>query len=431
MKRVMEQAAVAVVAGVRTPLGKADGALAGMDAVALGVAAARELLARTDARPDAVVVGNVIQPSDAANIARVIALQAGVARDVPAHTVQRNCASGMQAVTDGAMLIASGCADLVLVGGVESMTRAPLLFHDEVRRALARWRRSRGTSFLSSIPRELVRVLTHLKPRAALMEGLTDPTVHMNMGQTAELLADEFGITREAQDRYALESHQRADAAWNDGRFDDEVMPLFAPPKYDAVVRDEGIRPQQSMEALAGLRPVFSKPLGTVTAGNSSQISDGAAMLLLARRELAEAEGWPLLGYLRDWCYAGCDPARMGLGPVFASHRLLSGRGMTMAEMARVEINEAFAAQVLACREAMASRLFHEQNGLRGCLGAPEDDRLNVWGGAIAIGHPVGMTGARLILALCRQLRDAPGFGLATLCIGGGQGGAVLLEGAP
>jgi len=278
---------------------------------------------------------------------------------------------------------------------------------------------------------EIVR--TPWKPRIALLEGLTDPTVGMGMGQTAELLAREFAISRDEQDVFALQSHQRAAAGWDDGWFDDEVMHLFAPPSYDDIHRDEGIRTAQSMQALARLKPVFDKPLGTVTAGNSSQITDGAAMLLLANRERAEAEGWPVLGYLRDWAYAGCDPERMGLGPVFATARLLAQSGMSMNDIARVEINEAFAAQVLACLKAMDSDLFaRERLGLDAAIGAPDPAILNAHGGAIAIGHPVGMTGARLILTLLRQLRDDcdGGVALATLCIGGGQGGAVLLGSA-
>jgi len=419
---------VAIVAGVRTPLGRADGKLAAMDAVDLGMVAMRETMARCPATPDAVIVGNVIQPSEATNIARVIALRAGVAHSVPAHTVHRNCASGMQAVTDGAMLIASGRAQVVLAGGVESMTHAPLLFHDEVRRVLTRLRRARGMPSLSML-RALA--LCSWKPRAALLEGLTDPTVGMNMGQTAELLANEFAISRQAQDQYALQSHQRAAAAWQAGKLDGETVPLFAPPSFEAVVRDEGIRAQQSMAALTKLKPVFAKPVGSVTAGNSSQLTDGAAMLMLARHDVAQAEGWPILGYLHDWRYSGCDPARMGLGPVFASQQLLAAHGMTMDAMSRVEINEAFAAQLLSNLDAFGSQRFHDQHNLGKAVGTPDSDCLNIWGGAIAIGHPVGMTGARLILTLCHQLRETAGFGLASLCIGGGQGGAVLVGSEP
>ncbi|MDX8401489.1 MAG: acetyl-CoA C-acyltransferase, partial [Mariprofundaceae bacterium] len=272
------------------------------------------------------------------------------------------------------------------------------------------------------------------KPRVALLEGLTDPTVSLNMGQTAEVLAREFAITRKEQDAFALESHLRAAAAWEEGWFDEEVMHLFPPPGWRSVHFDEGIRPNQSMEALERLAPVFEKPLGTVTAGNSSQITDGAAMLILTHREKAEAEGWPILGYLHDWAYAGCDPERMGLGPVFASHRLLAARGMAMRDMTRVEINEAFAAQVLAVLKAMDSREFARRHlGRDEALGAPDASRLNAHGGAIAMGHPVGMSGARLVLTLLRQLRrDAGGgIGVATLCIGGGQGGAVLVGSDP
>ncbi len=272
------------------------------------------------------------------------------------------------------------------------------------------------------------------RPRISLLEGLTDPTVKLNMGQTAEVLAREFAIPRKEQDEFALRSHQRAEAAWRDGWYDGEVVPMFPPPAFEAVHKDEGIRKDQSMEALARLKPVFEKPLGTVTAGNSSQITDGAAMLILTHRQKAEAEGWPILGYIHDCAYSGCDPARMGLGPVYCSERLLRARGLEMRDMTRVEINEAFAAQVLACLRAMESKRFFKKHlGGRTPIGAPDADRLNVHGGAIAIGHPVGMSGARLILTLLRQLRHdtGGGLGLATLCVGGGQGGATLVGTEP
>jgi len=426
---------VVVVAGVRTPMGKFGGYFARMTAVDLAAVAIRELMARSPVgteQLDAVIIGNVIQPADAANIARVIALTAGVPRRVPAHTVHRNCASGMQAVTDAAEKIQAGRADVVLAGGVESMSHAPLLFHDDFRVALSRLQRAKG---IAARARGLMDVgRAHWRPRAALLEGLTDPTVNLNMGQTAEVLAREFAITRREQDAFSLASHQRADAAWNDGWFDEEVVHVFPEPSYVPVHRDEGIRAGQTIEALTKLRPAFEKPLGTVTPGNSSQITDGAAMLLLTHRQKAEAEGWPILGHLYDWEYAGCDPARMGLGPVHASHRLLSRRGMGMRQMDRVEINEAFAAQVLACLKAMESKSFAERAlGGAAPMGAPDAERLNVHGGAVAMGHPVGMSGARLVLTLLRQLKrdTGGGFGLATLCVGGGQGGAVLVGSEP
>ncbi len=426
---------VVVVSGIRTPMGKMNGCLEGLSAVELGMHAVRELLARSPLTRDdidSVIIGNVIQPSDAANIARVISLQAGVPRRIPAHTVHRNCASGMQAVTDAAEKILSGRADVVVAGGVESMTHAPLLFHDQFRSAMAKLQRAR--SFPDKAKAAVGLLKAPWKPRIALLEGLTDPVANMNMGQTAEILAREFSITRREQDEFSVQSHLRANQAWEDEWFSDEVMHLFSPPKYVPTHRDEGIRAGQNMEALAKLKPVFEKPLGTVTAGNSSQITDGAAMLLLTCREKAEAEGWPILGYLHDWAYSGCDPARMGLGPVYSSHTLLSRYGLSAKEMARVEINEAFASQVLACLKAMDSKQFCiKRLGAKAAIGAPEMDQLNVHGGAIALGHPVGMTGARLVLTLLRQLKHdtGGGLGLATLCIGGGQGGAILIGSEP
>ncbi|MFQ5344353.1 MAG: thiolase family protein [Mariprofundus sp.] len=426
---------VAIVAGIRTPLGKASGVFDRLSVVDLGVLAVREVLARAPVSRDdidQVIIGNVIQPAEAANVARVVALMAGVPRSIPAHTVHRNCASGMQALTDAAEKIQLGRADVVLAGGVESMTHAPLLFHDRFRAAMARLPRARTLQQKLPVLMELAKA--PWKPRVALLEGLTDPTVGLGMGQTAEVLAREFGISRREQDEFSVQSHQRAAAAWDAGWFDDEVMHVFAPPSFSAVHRDEGIRPDQNLEALARLKPVFDKPLGSVTAGNSSQITDGAAMLLLASREKAEAEGWPVMGYLHDWAYAGCDPARMGLGPVFATQRLLTEAGMNISDLARMEINEAFAAQVLACLKAMDSDAFANKHlGIGKAIGVPDMDILNARGGAVAFGHPVGMTGARLVLTLLRQLRDDTGGGLAvgSLCIGGGQGGAVLVGSEP
>ena len=430
-----EKREVVVVAGIRTPLAKAGGGFEALGAVDLGALAVRELLARSPATRDdldAVVIGNVIQPVDAVNIARVIALTAGVPSRVPAHTVHRNCASGMQAVTDAAGQILSGRADVVLAGGVESMTHAPLLLHDKLRAALTNLSRARSLQQKAQALLDVVKA--PWRPRASLLEGLTDPTVDMNMGQTAELLAREFGISRRQQDEFSLASHQRAAAAWKEGRFDGEVMHIFPPPRYSAIHQDEGIRENQSLEALAKLKPVFDMPLGTVTAGNSSQITDGAAMLLLSHKAKAEAEGWPILGYLHDWAYTGCDPRRMGLGPVFATQRLLAQHQLHVSDLVRMEINEAFAAQVLACLKAMDSKHFAaEKLGLNAPVGAPEMAWLNVYGGAVALGHPVGMSGARLILTLIRQLRHDTngGLGVATLCIGGGQGGAVLVGSDP
>jgi len=430
MKSMMQHEVV-VVAGIRSPMAKASGAFERLSAVELGVLVIREVLASSPVATsdiNQVIIGNVIQPSEAANVARVIALNAGIPVSVPAHTVQRNCASGMQAVTDAAEKIQSGRAEVVLAGGVESMTHAPLLFHDRFRAALTKLPRAKGVSQKFAAFTELA--CSPLKPRISLMEGLTDATVGLNMGQTAELLASEFSVSRQEQDEYALQSHQRAAAAWKNGWFEDEVMHLFAPPSYDAIHVDEGIRENQSMQALSRLAPAFDKPLGSVTAGNSSQITDGAAVLILASRSKAEAEGWPVLGFLHDWSYTGCDPARMGLGPVFAVQQLLSSCGLNSADLARIEMNEAFAVQVLSCLKAMDSQHFAEEKlGLSKSMGAPNMDCINVHGGAVALGHPVGMSGTRLILTLLGQLKKdtGGGLGVATLCVGGGQGGAILV----
>jgi acetyl-CoA C-acetyltransferase/acetyl-CoA acyltransferase len=271
----------------------------------------------------------------------------------------------------------------------------------------------------------------HFKPVAGLELGLTDPVSGLNMGETAEVLAREFGIGREAQDAFALRSHQRAAAAWAAGRMRQEVVAVPIPPRYDSVAdADNGIRENQTIEALAKLRPVFDRGWGTVTAGNSSQITDGAAALVLASARRARELGLPALGRIRSWAFAGCDPARMGLGPVLAAPvALRRAGGLTLDRMDLIEINEAFAAQVLACCEAFDSRTFCETHLGGAPPGRPDMERVNVNGGAIALGHPVGASGGRLALTLLLELaRREAALGLVTLCVGGGQGGAMVLE---
>ena len=251
------------------------------------------------------------------------------------------------------------------------------------------------------------------------------------MGETAEVLAREFAISRDDQDVFAMRSHKLAAAAWNEGRMQGEVLPMPIPPRFEETAeRDNGIRENQTPEALAKLKPIFDRRFGTVTAGNSSQITDGAVALVLASGERARSLGLTAMGKIRSWGFAGCDPERMGIGPVLASPiALRRAGGLTMARMERVEINEAFAAQVLACLKAFDSRSFCEDNLGTGAVGAPPLERINVNGGAIALGHPVGASGGRLILTLLREMERAnASLGLATLCVGGGQGGAVVLE---
>jgi acetyl-CoA C-acetyltransferase/acetyl-CoA acyltransferase len=417
---------IAIVEGVRTPFARAFGVLAGVSAVELGRQATRALLERAGTQPgqvDQVIFGNVAVPADAANIARVIALQAGIPQDRIAHTVQRNCASGMEAVTTAAQLVQLGEARTVVAGGTESMSRIPLLYSDEAAALFQRLGRARNWwqrlgTLLKFRPR-------HFRPVIALKLGLTDPVSGLIMGETAEVLAQDWGIGRAEQDAFALESHHRAVAAQDRGLFAEEITRVLD------VGRDVGPRPEQSLEALAKLKPVFRKD-GTVTVGNSCQVTDGAAAVLVMPGEAARAEGRRPLGYLRAYACAGCDPTRMGLGPAFATARLLEKTGLSLHNIDLVEMNEAFAAQVLANERAFASTHFAKEQLNRGvALGELDPARLNVNGGAIALGHPVGATGTRLVLTLLRELRRRGlRWGLATLCVGGGQGAALLLEAA-
>jgi acetyl-CoA C-acetyltransferase/acetyl-CoA acyltransferase len=422
---------IAIVEGVRTPFARAFGPLAGVPAQELGRLATVSLLQRAGLRPeqvDQVVFGNVATPPDAANIARVIALNAGIPRDRIAHTVQRNCASGVEAITTAAQLLQTGEARTVVAGGTESMSRIPLLYGREATELFLRlgrakkWWQRLGV-LLRFRPR-------HFKPVVGVQLGLTDPVSGLNMGETAEVLSREFAVTREEQDAYALESHRRAVEAQKRGVFAEEIVPVPAEVAGHEVKEDVGPRKDQSLAALAKLKPVFQKQGGTVTAGNSCQLTDGAAAVLVMPGEAARAEGRRPLGYARAYAYAGLDPARMGLGPVFATNKVLQKTGLSLKDFDLIELNEAFAAQVIACERAFTSEAFaREQLGHSAALGVLDRSKMNVNGGAIALGHPVGASGTRLVLTLLKELRRR-GLrrGLATLCVGGGQGAAVVVE---
>jgi acetyl-CoA C-acetyltransferase len=422
---------VAVIAGARTPMAKAGTALREVHVVELAQRAIKETLYRAAWRADRideVILGNVIMPADATNMARVAALYAGVPHRVPGLTLQRNCASGMEAVAEAASRIRSGSAKAIVAGGAESMSTLPLLLPAETMEPMARLSKARNmwqkaTAVAHLRPR-------HFKPVAALELGLTDPTCNMIMGKTAEVLAHEFGLTRKEQDEFALRSHQRAAAAEKDGKFTEERVPFFAGKKFEPVTQDVGPRANQTMEALGALKPIFDRRDGTVTVGNSCQVTDGAAAMLITDAQYAKAEGLPVLGYVRAYAYAGLDPARMGLGPVYAIDQLLRQTGMKLSDIGLFEINEAFASQVLACLKAMSSDAFcREQLGRDAAIGDIDPEKMNVNGGAIALGHPVGATGARLVLTMLHEMRrrDAQ-YGIAALCVGGGQGAAILLE---
>ena len=415
---------VAILDGVRTPFVKAYGPLSHVPAQELGRTAVVALLERAGLRADQVdqvIFGNVAMPPDAANVARVIALMAGIPQDRIAHTVQRNCASGLESIVAAAQQIQLGEANLVVAGGAESMSRIPLLYNEPATQKFLKLGRARGwwqrvSTLLSFRPR-------HFKPVPGVQLGLTDPVTGLIMGKTAEVLVRDFGLTRLEQDEYALRSHQRAGAAQKAGLLAEEIVPV------GDVKADVGVRHDQTLEALSKLKPFFEAN-GTVTVGNSSMITDGAAALALMPGERARAEGRPVLGYLRGYAAAGCDPARMGLGPAFAVSKLLEKTGLKLADFERIELNEAFAAVVLANERAFTSEAFaREKLGRTAPLGELRRDITNVNGGAIAVGHPVGATGARLVLTLLKELRRR-GLrrGLATLCVGGGQGAAVAVE---
>jgi acetyl-CoA acetyltransferase family protein len=426
-----------IVDGLRTPFCKMGSDLAALGADELGRVAANALLTRTGIDPaliDEVIFGCVAQPADATNIARVIALRAGIPESVPALTVQRNCASGCEAVTQAQEKIFAGRGSIFVVGGVESMSNIPLYYQQSTAEKFSRVARAktfgqRLQAFANFRPKDF-------QPRIGLQLGLTDPVCGLNMGETAELLAREFGITRAEQDAFALQSHQRALAARE--KLAEEICPVFpiinlkpaTGNRQPAIASDNGPREKQSLDALAKLKPVFDRKTGSVTAGNSSQITDGAVALLVMSEARAAELGFTPLGILTGYAYAGCEPSRMGLGPLFAIAKTETQTGLKVSEADLIELNEAFAAQTLAVLKCAKSEKFardvlHRENP----LGDIPVEKLNVNGGAIALGHPVGASGARLVLTSLKELqRRKAKRALVTLCVGGGQGAALWLE---
>ncbi len=437
---------VVIVEGVRTPFAKSGTKLKSVHAALLGQSAMKELIARGNVNVneiDEVILGNTGSPSDAVNISRVVALNSGVPMQVSAMTVHRNCASALEAITTGYERIKSGTMNVVLAGGTENMSQMPLLVPPSITSIIERLGSAKTTgqrlsalwdwfkADLSQI-KEMVTTAplakTKYKPIITLAEGLTDPFVGMNMGMTAEVIAKEFNIGRREQDEYALRSHQKAVAA--KAKLAEELTPFYLPPDYkETLTEDVGPRENQTMEALSKLKPFFDKNTGTITAGNSCPITDGAAMMLLMSREKAESLGYKALARIRGYGYAGLEPERMGMGPAYATPVALKRAGISMKEIGLAELNEAFAAQVMACQKAFDSDEFGKKLGLPGKIGELRSEILNVNGGAIALGHPVGATGTRLVLTLMKEMRRRNvEFGLATLCIGGGQGGSIIIE---
>ncbi len=422
---------VYVIDGARTPFLKARNAPGQFSASDLAVAAGRALLVRQPFAPDQldeVILGCASPSVDEVNIGRVVALRLGCGDKVPGWTVMRNCASGMQALDSAVTNIQTGRSQLVLAGGVDALSRAPLLYSDSMVRWFAAMNAAKtfgqkAALFLKLKPRAL------LSPVIGIVRGLTDPVIELMMGQTAENLAWQFGISREEMDAVSIESHRRVVAAQDAGRFDAEIVPLIG---GDGKIfkNDDGVRRDSSLANLAKLKPFFDKKYGTVTPGNSSQISDGAAWLILA--SAAAVERWSLqpLGRIADVQWAGLDPARMGLGPVHATAPILRRHGFDLEDIDAWEINEAFAAQMLGCIAAWKDADYcREHFGAEQPLGPLDQTKLNVDGGAIALGHPVGASGVRIVLHLLHILRRSGGKrGIASICIGGGQGGAMLVE---
>jgi len=421
--------AVYIVDGSRTPFLKARGVPGPFTASDLAVNSGRQLLSRQSFDPaefDEVILGCIMPGFDEANIARVVSLRLGCGKLVPAWTVQRNCASGMQSIDSAAQNIAMGRSDLVLAGGTEAMSYAPLIFSNAMATWFGNFSSARDVgSKLKILARFRPAMLT---PVIALLKGLSDPVVGLSMGQTAEIIAHRFSVTREAMDAYAVQSHQRLTAAMEQGRLSEiEVLYDSQGKFYD---HDDGVRADANVEKLATLKPVFDREFGLVTSANSSQITDGAAWVILASEDAVKKHQLPVLARVVDSEWAGLEPSQMGLGPAHAMSPILKRNKLKIEDIDFWEINEAFAAQVLACLEAwMDSHYCRAELHTRSAIGEIDQSRLNVDGGGIALGHPVGASVARIVLHMCHLLeQNNANKGLASLCIGGGQGGAMLLE---
>ena len=422
---------VYIVDGARTPFLKARGGPGPFTPVDLAVQCGRPLLLRQKFAPtdfDQVILGCVNVIADEANPARIAALRLGCGTQTTAFTVQINCGSGMQSMDTAYRYIADGGSDLILAGGAEALSHAPLVFRQDAVQWFAAMQGDKNSPLASLKAASGFRP-DFLKPIIGLERGLTDPITDLGMGQTAEILAHLFSISRANADAYAVESHKRLARAQAEGWLEGELVPAFA---RDGTVysQDDGVRPDSSTEKLATLKPVFERPYGKVTAGNSSQISDGACWTILASQEAVERHGLMPRARIIDSQWSAIDPAIMGLGPVLASTALLKRNGHALADIDLWELNEAFAAQVLACLAAWEDEDFCRTIlGLEGVAGRIAPSRLNVDGGAISLGHPVGTSGTRIALHLVQAMeRLGLRRGIATECIGGGQGGALLIE---
>lgn len=422
---------VYLVDAKRSPQSKAGLDLKDVQAPYLGDYLVRNLIDKSNIpvdQVDEVIFGNVGNPASFPNIGRVIALLAGLDKGTSGYTVHRNCASGMEAVSQAFLKVASGRSEVIIAGGVESMSQMPLLYNKEMTEFFALMMKAKSLA-------DKVKVLStfrppYLSPIIAIEQGLTDPFCGLNMGQTAELLARELGFTREQQDEYANKSHHKAVAAQKAGRFADEIVPIVFGAKLDKLLdQDVGPRETSTVEGLAKLKPYFDRKSGTVTVANSCPITDGGSALLIVSEDALKKYNLKPMARIIDYHFSGLEPERMGMGPLCAIDGILKRTNMTLEQMDLVEINEAFAAQVMAVRRGLTDGEVARRFRVDKVHGDVPDEKLNVNGGAIALGHPVGSTGSRLIVTLAHELkRRKAKYGLASLCIGGGQGGATMIE---
>jgi acetyl-CoA acyltransferase len=423
---------VAVVAGLRTPFTKAGTSQKAMRTVDLGTAVVKELVQRSELSPKEItlcVYGQVVPTLDWLNLAREVVLRSGLPRDVEAYSVSRACATSIQALTSAAEEILAGQHDVAIAGGADSMSDVPLGVGRRLAGALMNAQKGKTVA-------DKIKAFAGLSPKDLVppVPGFSrEPTTGEQMGEAAEKMAKMNAISREEQDRIALASHRGAARAWSDGTYAAEVMHVIPPP-YDApVLRDNLVRDDTTIEALARLPPVFDRKHGTITAGNASPLTDGASALLVMRESKARALGYAPLGYVKSWAYAAVDPGwQLLMAPVFAAPRALDRAGLGLADMDLVDMHEAFAAQVASNLKALASKTFAAERLGRGeAVGEIDPARLNVNGGSIAIGHPFAATGGRMVLSTLRELKKRGGqHALLTICAAGGLGVAVVLEGA-
>ncbi|MGB0452430.1 MAG: thiolase family protein [Bacteriovoracaceae bacterium] len=422
---------VYIVDARRTPQAKAGTVLAEVPVPYLGSILLRKMLDQAqipNTEVDEVIMGNVGNPPKYPNIGRVIALEAGLHKKTSGYSVHRNCASGLEAVSQGFLKIASGRSDVIIAGGIESMSQMPLIYSKEMTDLFI------GVMKAKSLGAKLKVLSTfrppYLSPIIAIEQGLTDPFCGMNMGMTAEVLSREFDITREQQDEFANNSHHKAVAATKEGRFDDEIVPIPYGKGLEKYLRaDFGPREDSTVKGLGKMRPYFDKKSGTVTVGNSCPITDGGSAILLCSEEAVKKYNLSPMARIIDYHFHGLEPERMGMGPLLATDGVFKRTGLSMDQMDLVELNEAFSAQVLAVQKGFSQKSVADKFGIEKLWGEVPAEKLNVNGGAVAIGHPVGSTGSRLIVTLAHELKKRKADkGLATLCIGGGQGGACVIE---